>query len=377
MPDKSQLYTALRKIGTNLLFSLNVLVFLITCLAAYGGYINPNSWVIPSFAVMIFPVMAVAVPAMLVIDIIFKRSMCWVMILTMFVCAYAFVFNFCPLNIDHREKAAAIPDDRKFSVITYNVFCFNDLSRSFRDTKPAPDPAMSYIINSGADVVCLQECSSLEYSMKRRLHKAQVDSLKKAYPYRVIGDNLLSVLSKTPIQIEPVHYKASPTFELQQFSTVIDGRKINFVNLHLQSIGLSSNDKELYVELTEGETKPRDLKKIRRNLFGKLSAAMRRRADEAIQVRRIVDSLDNVVVCGDFNDVPGCFAEHAIAGFKMNNAYADGGFGPTWTYNRNRFYFRIDHILYRGDFRAVSTVVDDNRGSDHYPVMSTFEFTDK
>jgi endonuclease/exonuclease/phosphatase (EEP) superfamily protein YafD len=58
------------------------------------------------------------------------------------------------------------------------------------------------------------------------------------------------------------------------------------------------------------------------------------------------------------------------AGFK--DAYRQCGFGPEITYNANKLYFRIDHILYRGDMDAINIRRGKLKSSDHYPLLATF-----
>ena len=39
------------------------------------------------------------------------------------------------------------------------------------------------------------------------------------------------------------------------------------------------------------------------------------------------------------------------------------------------FYFHIDQILYKGDLKALSVRKGKIKTSDHYPLLSEFEFT--
>ena len=78
-------------------------------------------------------------------------------------------------------------------------------------------------------------------------------------------------------------------------------------------------------------------------------------------------------MAGDFNDIQGSYALRTILGDgDMHDAYAENAFGPTITYHGNRFYFRIDHVLYRGDMEAVDIERGDTPSSDHYPLLTTF-----
>ena len=62
-------------------------------------------------------------------------------------------------------------------------------------------------------------------------------------------------------------------------------------------------------------------------------------------------------------------------GDDLHDAYADAAFGPTITYHENRFYFRIDQILYRGP-EILSIDRGNCKSSDHYPMIATFRFKD-
>ncbi len=46
----------------------------------------------------------------------------------------------------------------------------------------------------------------------------------------------------------------------------------------------------------------------------------------------------NVIVCGDFNDVPGCRALRILESAGLTDAYAELGLGPTITFNASHFF---------------------------------------
>ncbi len=91
--------------------------------------------------------------------------------------------------------------------------------------------------------------------------------------------------------------------------------------------------------------------------------------------REITDSIGGpFIVAGDFNDIPDCYAVRTIRGKDMHDAYADAAFGPTITYHGDKFYFRIDQVLYKGPFKAVDIERGDIASSDHNPLLTTFLF---
>ena len=147
---------------------------------------------------------------------------------------------------------------------------------------------------------------------------------------------------------------------------------VTIYNLHLRSFGLDSDDKALYKDLTQLKADD-NIKKAKRQLVSKINDAAKIRAKQAQIIRAHIDKTGgNIIACGDFNDVPNCYAVRTISGDKMHDAYAENAFGPTITYNANRFYFRIDHVLYQGNFKAIDIERNNIKSSDHYALLTTF-----
>ena len=99
-------------------------------------------------------------------------------------------------------------------------------------------------------------------------------------------------------------------------------------------------------------------------------------------LRRRVPAFDNLIVMGDFNAAADSEV-HDILGADLVDAWESGEerSGPETTLTRwsgNREGRRIDWILYRGNWRAISveTVDFNHEGrypSDHYPVFAVLE----
>lgn len=375
IPNKKHI---IRPVWTGTLNGANSLILIIALLTAYTArFINPDTSVIPSFAAMVFPIIALVVPLMLIFDLIVRPRSAWYMVAAIILCAHPF-FNFFPVNIEGQRRVERADSTRTFTLMTYNVHNFDDLTRESSETSPAANPAITAILHYSPDIVALQECFSLKRSNRRSTLHEQLDSLRRMYPHSIVGPGNLTLLSKYParrIDVDSLHRKG--TFEGALYELEMDGgNTLHLLNVHLQSIGLDDDDKELYRELTSGGISRSELRDARFSLGTKLAAAFRRRGRQARMLRNIIDTIPgNIVVCGDFNDVPGSYAVATIEGRDLNDAYLYGAFGPTHTYNANRFLFRIDHILYRGSLEVLYTFRDDNRGSDHYPLIATFKWT--
>ena len=120
-------------------------------------------------------------------------------------------------------------------------------------------------------------------------------------------------------------------FYARAFDVLVPGHKVRFFNLHLHSIQLSNDDKQFYVDLTKLKTKdkPSEAKQASKTIFAKLTNAFRQHAQEAALLRQVINQSDaNVIVCGDFNDVPMSYAYRKIMGNDMTDAWVKCGFGP-------------------------------------------------
>jgi endonuclease/exonuclease/phosphatase family metal-dependent hydrolase len=80
-----------------------------------------------------------------------------------------------------------------------------------------------------------------------------------------------------------------------------------------------------------------------------------------------------VISCGDFNDTPSSFSYYVgTKGFK--DAFISSGFGIGRTYNGPIPALRIDFIMYKAPLSPLRTRVIKNPVSDHFPVVSEFEW---
>ena len=209
---------------------------------------------------------------------------------------------------------------------------------------------------------------------KKNVTEDQCARLEAAYPYMHVNSRGMGIFSRFPVEVDLIRHEDQWLYDVNRYVVDLPGEKITIFNLHLQSLGLTAGDKELYHQLTSGNAE--DVGVIRTSLISKLTSALRKRAIQAQVVRSAVDSTaGSVMVCGDFNDIPGCYAQRLILGDDLHDAYCEAGFGPAITYHADRFFFRIDHILYRGNMKPLRSWVGSNPSSDHFPLIAWFELT--
>lgn len=368
-----------RTILTPILFAANLLLALLLIATSYGGRIAPDESTLPSVAAMTFPVWLLLTIICLIINIFLFRKIALLNLLSL-ICCWGPVLDYAPLNIFHSSDKGKEGDS--FTLMTYNVLNLWDFRYADDEDpdKKFSSATLDYIMKVHPDIVALQECSRYEIQTWEKKYPAKGDSLRELYPHRVFGaKDGMSLLSLYPFEeIEIPDLPESSSFYAVCYRIKLEGHDLYLINVHLQSIGLSSNDKALYRELTEGEARTKKmLKEVKRDLLSKLTDAYRKRAVQARALRNFINTLPpDVILCGDFNDIPGSYSVNTILGDDMRSAYREEGFGPGISYHADRFYFRIDHCLYRGDLTPTSCRVIRHPSSDHYPLLTTFKWTD-
>lgn len=207
-----------------------------------------------------------------------------------------------------------------------------------------------------------------------KLPAEQIYEIHKKYP-NVLINGELALLSRFPV--EAIHLECANDAFIQAETacwriTLPSGRLITLFNVHLESMRLAPDDRQVYVNLTELHRE--GVKDVKDHIISKLELSAVNRARQAQQLLRYIRLYGgpDVILTGDFNDVPGCYAVHTLADAGFRSAYADRGLGPAATFNQSRLYFRIDHTLYRGDLKPLSVYRGDTQASDHYPLISTW-----
>lgn len=371
MNQSKSITRPIKSIFTAIAVGLNVMAGLLTIMSAYGGMVDPDKMVFASILAMLLPAFLLGGICLFVLDILFWRKLSLVVIVS-WLLSLPPLMEYSPINI-LPKKLTTEEKKHTFTLLTYNVLHFWD----YRGKVPNEDKNMTldYILSTNADIVSMQEAESIKGGEK--VTKAQLREVNKRYPYQYKNvSKQLSLLSKYPVEHIDLSLPPGLRERVACFRLNVMGDTIYLFNVHLESIGLSSKDKELYVKLYD--VKPdRELKEeiteVRGQLIGKLSKAFRQRAIQARELRKVIDTIDgNIIVAGDFNDIPGCYALRTIAGDEFRSAYTERGFGPAITYHGDRFYFRIDHVLYRGNIEAVRIRRARIPSSDHYPLLTTF-----
>ena len=342
-----------------------VLACLLALASAYGGAVDPRSCILFAMAAMTFPLTAALLMAVMAVYAALRQTLAAdVCALTLVACLPAFA-NYSPHNSEGDPQGAPV-----FTVMNFNAYEYYS-----PETKkiPAPNPSLASIINSGADIVCLQEAVQAKHFVgKYGITQQQIDSLHELYPYSKTTIEMC-VYSKLPLREAKLMSKFSRWSVVVLYQVDFHGVPISVLSVHLTSLGLDEGDRALYETLTEGRVRHSGVRRGGKRLLAKFAEAARSRAIMADSLCTLADSIGgNVIICGDFNDLPGCYADRTLRRAGFTDAYAAAGRGAGISYRSNRFWFRIDHVFCRGDLRPLRSRVLREGVSDHYPVVTSF-----
>jgi len=340
-----------------------ILVAFALLFAAYGGRVDPNLWILPSLATLALPVVAIVAIALMLLFALLWHWRAAIILFAALCLSWPTLRLISPINVFHPTADADRP---QLKVLTMNVTQFN-----WQDGEH-PSKSMRYILDQNADIVVIQEgLVDFKYENLPTL-KTMLKELYKKYPYRKKHYFDVGILSKYPF--EEVKSEALTRDTLNYFIKAWDvdapGGPLRVISMHLSSLRFTHNDSKIIDSMNV----PSGRKKRVRSVVNKLDYGFRTHVRQVRAMRELLDDTSgDVLVMGDMNDTPGSYAYRTLCGDDLRDAWADAGFGPTYTFHANHLYVKIDHIFYRGDMQLLSCRRDKEGESDHYPLVATFQ----
>ena len=348
-----------------LILAVNALFTGLLLLVAYSPYIQPTSHPVQSCFGLAFPVFALINGGFLIFWLVIQRYKTALLPLVGFLLCYSQLRTYLPLNF----HTSNLPE-KSIKFLSYNIMGFDGANK-----RNGKNPILTYLKESNADILCLQEYASDE--SHRHLPQKDIERELKDYPYHrinVVGSgsgysNKIACYSKFPILSARVlnytsNYNGSVLYELK-----LDEDTITLINNHLESNKLTKTDKDIYEDMLKAPEKEK-VKSGARLLVRKLAEASAIRAPQADTIAKEIASSrhPSIIVCGDFNDTPISYTHRVIAQ-NLNDAFTQSGRGLGVSYNQNKFYFRIDNILISKNLQSYNCTVDQSiKESDHYPI---------
>ncbi len=355
---------------------LAMLMSLLLLVAAYGGLVDPRYSVKLTLFNLALPYLAMLTMVLAVAMLLLKQWRSAAVLGVAMLLSWPSVGVVMPLNV-LTDDVSEIAPAKRLKVMSFNARYFNYKEGTGDGDR---NQSVDMLLECDADIVVIQEGSAgKKLKTKPGVTPEMISQLNEKYPYASICDEAMSVLSKFPVSGGKYRYLGEDSSHEVVYKIDVDGRELNLVNLHLQSMHLNNSDKEFITNNanTNLVTDSAVYKTLRRSIFTKLGKAFRSHATQADTVRAHVDRMsENVILCGDFNDVATSWSYRTLRGDDFSDAHEDCGFGPIVTFHEHKLWLGIDHILYRGKLRAVDFERIDAKVSDHYPIVATFEWLD-
>lgn len=360
-----------------LILTVNVLVALLLLFSTLAPVTSPFDFVIISYLGLGFPILLFINVCFFIVWLVFLKWKYFVIQLVILLFCWNSINTYIPLNSPSKD----IPE-KSFKIMSYNVRGFDWLTGD----EARNNPIFSYMANSGADIICMQEFAVEEKKDKDKIISLEeLDGFLEEYPYRTIirlGDTInscmygLACYSKFPIEkvaripIESA-FNGAGMYEIK-----IGKKSLTIVNNHLESNRLTAEDKVLFKELVVDKNRKK-LDAVTQTIRSHLDPAFKTRATQAniiadcIRIQR--EKTDAMIVCGDFNEPPISYAYETIKG-NFLDAFKYTGRGVGITYHEDGFYFRIDYIMHSLNLQAYNCTVGDVKYSDHYPIWAWIKF---
>lgn len=335
----------------------------------YAPYLNPEHCGIVALAGYAFPLFLLLTAASLALAAFTCKKHLAVPVAAL-IAAYQPVTLYTPF---HRQQQAP---EGAMTIVSYNTHNWgtgeHDGNTTKEDKENSTQTVLRYLTETNADIICLQE-SSLGGKQQ-----AAIDStLGKAYQHHdtVLCANKaqLTIFTRYPIKRKELIQYESPGNGSAAFWLDIHGKEVIVVNNHLQSTGLSIEDRNQFADMVHGRNDT--IKDISRNIFSKLLNATRIRVPQAQAVATFIRSHHYgpagtpIIVCGDFNDIPQSYVHHTIAD-GLTDCYQATATGPGFSFSRYGMRVRIDNVLCTPDITPYNFRVDQTiTASDHYPII--------
>lgn len=355
------------KFVSYLILAINAFFVGMLILTAYSMYFDPRIHPLASCLGLVFPVFLVINICFLIFWIIVNYRFALLPLIGFIVC-FPQLQTYIPMNFTTKS----IPEG-SIKMLSYNVMSFSNLEK-----KDGKNSILTYLANSDADIICLQEFNSSE--KKKYVTEQDIKKALKAYPYfsiRPQGDTdiQLACFSKYPIlSAKSIKYKSSYNGSMK-YVLKVNEDTITLINNHLESNKLTKEDRGIYEDMI----KDPDAKKVKSGIAQLVRKFAEASAIRAVQADSVALNITNsryksIITCGDFNDASISYT-HRVLTEHLEDAFTQSGRGLGISYNQNKFFFRIDNILVSPNIKAHNCTVDRSiKASDHFPIWCYLTF---
>ena len=267
-------------------------------------------------------------------------------------------------------------DAERLSILNYNMGFYLMRTPHHYDNRDSARLALkNWILNSDADVTCIQEFANITGPNQFNLTN-QLKSHKLFYAFSTDDPGARDgrwqagtiIISKFPILSSGDVLARENGFNRIAYADIkVNSDTVRIVNVHLESMGLTiRNPKEL--------ADPHVAKSQAYTILRKLKVGVFERSKQIRQLADFIERSPYRVICvGDFNDLPYSY-NYRYMKKSLKNAFEESGKGFGFTYNGGTLkLLRIDNQFYSSGLRSVEfETLYDVELSDHFPIRGEY-----
>jgi endonuclease/exonuclease/phosphatase family metal-dependent hydrolase len=362
--------------------TLNIITVLLFLLACANAFLHPERWWLIALLGLIFPLLLLLLVCFVLAGIFLPGWRRWSLVSFLaLIIGWSNIHSFLALHPLSGFNTTKAPNSIR--ILTWNVRSFDEWITKKKGASGHREKMLDFIAGQHPDVVCFQEF----------LHSHQpADSCNIPYyqqrlhlPYYMFSHDYtwsnshnekyesgVAILSRYPIvDSMAMNYTRSSAFHatesLISADLLVGKDTVRVFTTHLQSVLFHEKD---FHDLEIIRNVDDSILSASRSIAKKLGYAFRHRADQAQEVRAILDkSAYPGVICGDFNDVPNSYTYFTIRK-DWQDAFLQKGFGIGRTYVHISPTLRIDYILADRRFSVLQCRKYSLPWSDHNPVVA-------
>ncbi|TAF35218.1 MAG: hypothetical protein EAZ57_01365 [Cytophagales bacterium] len=360
--DKKKTYH--RRAWVRFILFVNRFVCIAALLSYCAAFVPPTiiSWV--SLLALSIPVWQVFLLFFVVLWVQRKRFQLTTYSLICLALGYKFLFYTFAISFGGEQG--------QFSVLSYNVHIFDVYENYQKTDKSSSKRMIDWVMADDSDFKCLQEFYNDKNSeVYNTLEQLSSDKSYEPYFEVVSTDNIgaefgMAIFSKHPVlrKGEIMFNERTPNRAIF-IDAIVNRDTVRVYNVHLQSMHIDQ-------EVIKTE-----------NIFKKVFWAILERFEEGAmrrteQIRAIERHIlqcpyQNIVLCGDLNDLPYSFSYITLKN-HLENSFESKGLGLGFTFNSwVLFFLRIDNIFYSPSLICNDFLLDRQVNySDHFPIKSRF-----
>jgi endonuclease/exonuclease/phosphatase family metal-dependent hydrolase len=278
-------------------------------------------------------------------------------------------------------------DPSAYNIMSWNVHMFDFYN--YKKDPAVKNKMFDLIREEKPAIACFQEFA---YTMPNKDSNFTIDEISRQLemPYSFVQSHPLdssklkriamhfgkAIFSRYPIINEQHIFKHKGTYNysFMYADIALPTDTVRVFNIHLQSLYFKNKEYDFVENFGDNDESLEDGSK---NVLRKMRNGFGRRMEQSDTiVNYIHQSPYPVIVCGDFNDVPGSYAYRKVKG-SLQDAFVQKGFGLSRTFTRLSPTLRIDNIFVSQQLKVEGYRRINRQLSDHFPVIALLKPEDK